>query len=411
MTSDLSSAPVSPFYSRAYGGYTKAQIAFAEAVVGDPCGRTVLDPMGGQAHALGQWAQRGALVTIADLSPGPLALAGLRDPSLVLHAAELSDRLTKMVGQSRMRSRRGRQGEFTESWLAPRLHEALVDWGRTLGVSEPKDLKTALEQGEPLLRFAIGISVLAARALASFRRTDNLTWLKPGGLIRVESLKDAILSELRSWLEWSSGVRDVPRAQRGRLTLRWVFGGRHSLSRHDLVVTSPPYANRLDYTRLWAPELVILEAMSGVDIKAIKAGQLGTNLVRGQEFSERLPTSVESALRRIKKDPSPFSETYYYEFFRRYAHELVQQCDHIANSLAPGGLTVIFVRDTVRKDVRFPTAELVDWALRRQHRLTAVDTKSIVVRSHVGYRRRNQVKGLFGLAQEEHWLAFKRETE
>ena len=50
----------------------------------------------------------------------------------------------------------------------------------------------------------------------------------------------------------------------------------------DLVITSPPYANRLDYTRLWAPELQLLAAMLDFDPDSIKSDQIGTTVVRSE---------------------------------------------------------------------------------------------------------------------------------
>jgi hypothetical protein len=396
----------SPFYSRAYGGYTQAQMDFARRAIGPLSGVTVLDPMGGQAHALGQWASCGASVTIEDVNPGCLALATLRDPRVIRRSDSLAARLRILLRKSRCLQDLPTE-HSTESWLSASTQLRLVRWGEEIGAASPAALRTALEGRSLFRRFAVAITVLAARRLASFRRTDNLTWLKPGGLVKSLSIADTIDAELTRWCDWAGEFHEG-RKSAGHVAVVWRESAPSS-SVHDFVVTSPPYANRLDYTRLWAPELAILAALSGIDVQRIKIGQIGSNLVRGSRANVNLPGSIELVLRQIRRDPTPFSDTYYYEFFKHYAEELVTACDGMAARVKQGGVVVVFVRDTVRKDVLFPTGKLVDWALcRQQHGLKKSIRKSLIVRSHVGYRRKNQVSGLFGLAQREHWLTYRK---
>ena len=68
---------------------------------------------------------------------------------------------------------------------------------------------------------------------------------------------------------------------------------------------------------------------------------------------------------------------------------------------------MLFVRDTVRKDILFATASLAETTMRRVG--FRVKTKHLhVVRHHVGLRRKGEAGGLFGLAQREWWLCFER---
>src|SRR4051812_39032882 len=74
---------VAPFFSRAYGGYSKAQALFLAEILPECRGVTIADPMSGQGLLVSAWAHKGARVFLADINPGPLALATLRAPNLI----------------------------------------------------------------------------------------------------------------------------------------------------------------------------------------------------------------------------------------------------------------------------------------------------------------------------------------
>src|SRR5439155_26131331 len=83
------------------------------------------------------------------------------------------------------------------------------------------------------------------------------------------------------------------------------------------VVTSTPYANRLDYTRMWAPELEVLSAMWSADSTEIKAMQIGSTVVEGKAVTSEaeaiLPTPIRRVLHQIRADTDwGASESYYY---------------------------------------------------------------------------------------------------
>src|SRR5688572_3611512 len=87
--------PASPFFSRAYGGYTAAQAAFFRRFI--PKRARILDPMGGQGLALSEVAREGHEVWIGDMNPGPLLLASLRDPRMVDRVEQLAANLRKAL--------------------------------------------------------------------------------------------------------------------------------------------------------------------------------------------------------------------------------------------------------------------------------------------------------------------------
>jgi len=180
----------------------------------------------------------------------------------------------------------------------------------------------------------------------------------------------------------------------------------------DAIITSPPYANRLDYSRMWAPETHVLACLfKDIDIEEIKSKQVGSIVVRGKSFSAEdisvLPKCVQEPLRKIYADPSRYSMNYYFPFFMDYAKGITKAMNHMASRLAIGGIIVIFVRDTVRKNVMFPTRELIAETLERSG-CSHVNTEDKVIDRHIGFVRKASAQGLYGHAQREWWLIYRR---
>jgi hypothetical protein len=179
---------------------------------------------------------------------------------------------------------------------------------------------------------------------------------------------------------------------------------------YEGVLFSPPYANRLDYLRMLAPEAIILRLVAGLDVRGVEGHVVGTNVVRGSLPDKiaiiRLPRNIKEALHVIRNDGAKASATYYYPFFANYAVSLFNAVGNVAHALAKGGKGIAFVRDTPRKDILFPTADLVISALRAAG--CRVQAKPTVVRHHIGMRRKRGHVSLQGLAQREWRISFER---
>jgi hypothetical protein len=176
-------------------------------------------------------------------------------------------------------------------------------------------------------------------------------------------------------------------------------------------ITSPPYANRLDYTRMWGPESEVAAAMWDANVSDIQLRQIGSNVVRGTAANDQdknhFPKEVADALAAIKDDNDYASESYYYPFFRNYAMALMEAFRKLPLRVKSNGTIVVFVRDTVRKDALFPTGQLVERVLHEAGFRTVGKDRRIVKR-HVGLRRSGAARGLYGVGQQEWWLAFRQ---
>lgn len=416
------SSPLSPFFSRTYGGFTRLQRDFIQDLLGHMIGATILDPMAGQGDFLGKCAVSGFNVILGDINPALLCLAGLRSPALLRQADDLYGTFRSMLEPLDRASPKNENEPllYADDWVSSSVRGQLVDYASAWRLESCQGLdffrKLAPAQ-DPVLSLALGIPLLAARSLVSFRTSDNATWIKRGGLSSRLSVPAALLKSLDDWYAF---IKNMPSdlSVQGDLELHRidiVSGEGMSadlVGAADLVVTSPPYANRLDYARLWTPEVEILGILLGVDLSFLKKDQLGSNIIRGRatldEEESVLPEPVRDALVRIRSDArAKASNSYYYPFFRNYAVAMRRAAMRIASLVAAKGMVVVFVRDTVRKDVLFPTADLIASTL-SEYGLQKVAPVSQVVRRHIGLRRRREAHGLHGLAQQEWWLIFKK---
>lgn len=405
-----------PFASRAYGGFTTAQAKFIAKEMGDPAGRSVVDPMCGQAYLAATWAHRGAKVLLADVNPGPLALAGLRDPRAIRKAGIYVPQMTALIRTALKRRPRASRShdDWAESlgWLPDAAVNDLNLLGGALGINGTADLARAYKATDGFGRFAIGIAALAARRFATFRLSDNLTWLRPGGIPAQTAVDTALGNALSEWQRWAGALNDSL-ASRGAAQTRLASVSQLAAENRlresaDFLVTSPPYANRLDYRRLWAPETAAVMALCGRALDDVQ-GFIGGNEIQPHETSDiaMLPRSVRSALSSIKQHPSWGSAHYYHPFFSRYAIEMHLAFTQAARLLKPDGRALVFGRDTVRKDTLFPTIDIVVHAMRSSG-VDLVSRHGEIIRSHVGNMRRISDVGLFGKAQREWWLVLRK---
>jgi hypothetical protein len=378
--------------------------------------------MAGNGYALSQLAFEGADVWLGDLNPAMVSLALLRDPRILRQHSSLAASALDFLRPFKPKRAQQKRFDHVEDWVAPSITEQLDAYLRLLGIgrlNSPFSQSGAFWAAPAKVRFIASLPVLAARELTCYRMSDNYAWLKKGGVCREANLYYPVVRALERWSEFAealSSSRGDVRKEWGEISARLMnvesgYFGDSPMA--DVIITSPPYANRLDYTSMWAPELEILSTMWGGDSKLIKAAQIGSTVIKGKTVLEEeetdLPSSILETLTAIRDDKNAWaSDRYYYPFFRNYALSLRRSLIQIGARLKPGGILVVFVRDTVRKDVMFATSELIRDVFTRYCDMCEVDRVRSMHRSHLGLRRRGSIAGLYGLAQREWWLTFRK---
>jgi hypothetical protein len=397
----------SSFFRRVYGSYTTGQATrILSLYPAPPPVLRLLDPFCGLGSLLPTLVARGHSVDAIDVNPVAVAFVDLRRPEY-LRVAQQAVAVLAVVLKHLPSTISSSSARFEQGWLT----DDVADWlGRYSQLVKRHTPAGGLrDDHEAVVRALTRLPLLAARDLTTYSSSDNASWLKAGGLQRTIEVRESLSVAAHAWIAY---LKDAyPQDRIGTLTVS--VGDARSLtaeSEYDGVVFSPPYANRLDYVRMLAPEIAVLEALVG-DVTRVSPGQLlGTTVVRNFAPDpialRKLPVSARGALNEIRHAKAKASSSYYYPFFANYAIGLDSSIRCVARALRPGGRGLIFVRDTPRKDVLFPTGNIIASILRSSG--CTVQASSRVVTHHIGMRRKRTHVSLQGLAQREWSIAFQR---
>ncbi len=411
----------SPFWWKTYGGYTVGQMLFLAQELGDWRGKRIYDPMSGQGYSLCQLSWEGAKVFLSDINPGPLMLASLRDPTIIKSSQtvlpEIKAALAALVREKKRL--RIRSPEYCADWISRGTGDQLREVMEALGVdlaNSPFEDGTKFWGSSERARLCVGLAVLAARTLTCFRATDNRTWLRRGGVTPQLTVSEAMAQAIESWESFAHAVKDRFTCSGALSLLTWNCenGKPPRVRPMDAVVVSPPYANRLDYSSLWAPETAVLSAIFSHDASHLKTAQVGSTVVAGRRPPEHairtLPKEIVRVLETILGDEEYASSRYYYPYFANYALSLSRSIETWAEILKSNGRMVVFVRDTVRKGAIFTTNALVSETARRVNMRPIYAKHHLeVVKHHIGLLRQRRVGAtIHGLAQQEWWQVFQK---
>lgn len=228
----------------------------------------------------------------------------------------------------------------TEKWIeGPVLEELAFAW------------KKSEEQSKTITVLIKAIVLLSVRSFSSFIKTTNPTWLKSGGLrpkIPVQEAFQAAISRLDSFYQHAYAKHSEIKG--GRIVLTDYDSSRLVPdSKVDVIITSPPFCNRVDWDRMYAPEHFFLKA---VDVWHTRTEFLGTTAVhRYPEFDSELEFVVgrsgylrkflgEVRKRQIGKNQE---SDYYVKYFTRYFAGLFRAFDTAANALGEENAGIYFV--------------------------------------------------------------------
>lgn len=410
----------SPFFARSYGGYSQDQISFLRSVIAGYSPGILLDPMAGQARDLGRLAMEGHNVIIEDINPACLCLAALRAPQLVSSAGQLVSSFLRKL--SNIRCSAISETDFAcDDWLTPSAREFIVEYRQRFkidGTLTPFSEGSSFWMDDLSKVFATAILVLAARQFVCHRPSKNTTWIKKGGILPQVDLRNLLRDFAKTWLDHALELSDGWNLDcSGEFTIStavsdWTLRGNQEKPIIRGVITSPPYANRLDYSVMWAPELAVLCELFGEDRNKIKRGQIGTTVVRGIKMEDPcadLPVSALQFLDEVSSGKAKASNSYYLPFFKNYLFSLSKKIISAAHLVEKGGFLVCFIRDSVRKDAKLDAERFVAELLAGcGFSYDEVGAKKVIIRNHVGLRRPVDKGAVHGTAQTEWHLHFRK---
>ena len=369
-------------------------------------GDTVLDPMCGSGITLLEGWAAGRSVVGVDLDPlarrQSMARTSALDPEAVRAAGggvlRRAADLFAGIGQpadplAAVRDAMdGATRQFLDYWFFPETQQELASLVLAIRAEPDPDLRNLLEVvfSSTIVTKSGGVS--RARDLAHTRphRVADKTPRRP---IRV-------FASLLNRAADAYAAVDVDAAGNSRVVAGDARDLPLSADSADLIVTSPPYANALDYMRAHKFSLAWLgdpiPSLTGLRAKYIGSETAGTGQTAGD-----LPTSVQSVVDALAAKDAPKSRV-----LRRYFADMSAAIGEMARVLRPGAAAVIVVGPSTMRGVLVPTHECLG-ALASQAGLDVVD----VVPRNLDRDRRMMPARNGGLAQGGAGIERRMHTE
>jgi DNA methylase len=124
----------------------------------------------------------------------------------------------------------------------------------------------------------------------------------------------------------------------------------------DLVLGSPPYCTRIDYTAATRVELAVLSCLTQVDVRCLAKRMIGSTRV------PKSPPAIDDAwgptclrfIERVKRHPSKASAGYYYKTHVDYFDKMFRSLRAISAALRPHSKAVLVVQDSYYKEIHNP---------------------------------------------------------
>jgi hypothetical protein len=348
-----------------YAGYPEA---FASALLSscelEP-NAVVLDPWNGSGTTTYAAAQLGLSARGFDLNPVMVIVARAR-----LLASSEADALRPLAATiiSHLRvAPKPREKDALNTWFAPRtaaVIRALEEEIRRTVVGE----LTLQNDGTDLSNIAGTAATLyvalfaACRTLAAPFKSSNPTWLRKPK-VDEEPIDVSRSTVVRLFADNVRGMSAALHAKAEELPppcpTEWsvevadTAAMKIEASSIDVVLTSPPYCTRIDYTAATRVELAVLEPLLDITTDQLGAQMIGSTQV------PRMPLDADEAwgptcsafLKAVHAHPSKASAGYYYNTHLDYFDKMSRSLNALASGLKPDGLAVLVVQDSYYKDV------------------------------------------------------------
>ena len=202
--------------------------------------------------------------------------------------------------------------------------------------------------------------------LARFGAT-NPTWLKRplSHRHRVAPSWSTLVTQFLSSTDYFARRLSSNRDPNPRTTCRVMTGSSAQItlpSAHfDAVLTSPPYATRIDYVTNTLPELAVLGA-TDVQISQLRRQTMGTPLVSGTFRGDLDALTSECAvttIARVAKHQSKASPTYYRSWLGNYLYQLDSGTTEMDRIVARDGTICVVVQDSYYKEILIDLQRIV----------------------------------------------------
>jgi len=349
-----------------YAGYPQS---FADALIESaalPTGATVLDPWNGSGTTTYSAADHGFRAEGWDVNPVMVIIARAR--LLPLSEADTLGPLARDTVKSvRADQRRLLDGDPLLSWFQKPV-AALIRGVETRIREQLVGVTTFSPDGARVERIsAIAATFYVAlfsvcRELAAPYQASNPTWLrKPkAGEPLIACDRDILLSRfiavidvMASSLEARNQAMGPMRPISTNLSVVDTALAKPAAESIDLILSSPPYCTRIDYSAATRIELAVLYPRLGLSMESLGRTMIGSTRVPKSELAPRQAwgDTCLTFLEKLKHHPSKASGGYYLKTHLDYFDKMQRSLKALAPALKPGAAAVLVVQDSYYKEI------------------------------------------------------------
>jgi DNA modification methylase len=349
-----------------YAGYPHS---FADRLIESaalPVGGTILDPWNGSGTTTYSAAEHGFLAEGWDVNPVMVIIARAR--LLPLSEADMLGPLARdTVSRVRADQRRLLDGDPLLSWferpvaalirgVEVRIREQLV------GATTFDDDGARVERMSAIAATFYVALFSVCRDLVTRFQASNPTWLrKPkAGETLVSCDRETLLGEfiaaidlMASSLEARTQAIGPMRPIRTNLGVVDTALAKPAANSIDLILSSPPYCTRIDYSAATRIELAILYPRLRLSMEVLGRTMIGSTRVPKAELSPREAwgDTCLDFLVQLKRHPSKASDGYYYKTHLDYFDKMARSLEALAPALRPGAAAILVVQDSFYKEI------------------------------------------------------------
>ena len=334
---------------------------------------SVLDPWSGSGTTAAVCLKHGLLSTGVDINPSLTIIARAR---LVPASAKQKLLATAEIisAQAARSTIKFQPSDMLASWFDQQSIDCIRSLQQAIHVTNDQHLlpqrdfvlSEQVDEYSSETCFYYTALFFAVRSLLHDFRSTNPMWIKlpADKCLLVAPTRSEVITEFRSSVYSLAHLLSAPRALDQHNFLSYTTGDATSLSyadnAFDAVISSPPYATRIDYVRGTLPELFVLGANKHT-ILDLRQRATGSPVVR--DAARRLDLldsgTANELLRKVASHKSKGSMSYYHPWMKNYFIGLQKGLHEIDRVVKPDGHICLVVQDSRYKEFHINLQQIV----------------------------------------------------
>lgn len=238
---------------------------------------------------------------------------------------------------------------------------------------------------------AIAILLPFVARFANYQRNDtNFTHFKQGGICSFVGWEE-------DFTEYLIALKDKVDVQyenfQNHTNVLCNFLDFHTEKQFKCFVTSPPYPNYRDYSKIFKIENWVLKNILQEDQSNLQF-MIGSDVIKGKSYGEINSEVANKFLNKLLEKSKKLSkkskydiEVYYYPYFSMYFYQIQQAYLKLNQLLDSDALGYIVVNNNITRDIQIPVGEAIcDMFSNMGYEYSIIDESEI---SHLGNLRRH----------------------